>query len=154
MDRKIDRQTASQTDRRQTDKSHFNLKLTKSQIFALFVCFKIAICSNYKLSCSSEILHKHIHIYIYEQNVLFYRHLHKFQILLKDIVGVNLSLSLEVGGLDLDMLRIYIFSLYRVIIKYCVFFRKFANCSPPVLGCYWLHKKLSANGSDCTLALC
>ena len=31
--------------------------------------------------------------------------------------------------------------------------RKFATSPSPVLGCYWLYKKLPANRSDCTLAL-
>ena len=43
---------------------------------------------------------------------------------------------------------------YRVFVKYCVFSRKFATSPTPELGCYWLYKKLPANGSDCTLALC
>ena len=46
---------------------------------------------------------------------------------------------------------------YRVFIKYCVFFQEFVKVcylSPSLaLGCYWLHKKLPANGSDCTLSL-
>ena len=45
------------------------------------------------------------------------------------------------------------FMRYRVFIKYCVFSRKFATSPSPVLGCYWLYKKLPANRSDCTLAL-
>ena len=31
--------------------------------------------------------------------------------------------------------------------------RKFATSPSPILGCYWLYKKLPANRSDCTLAL-
>ena len=46
---------------------------------------------------------------------------------------------------------------YRVLIKYCVFFKEFSKVCPlpsPALGCYWLYKKLPVNRSDCTLALC
>ena len=39
--------------------------------------------------------------------------------------------------------------MYRVFIKYCVFFQEFSSA----LGCYWLYNKLPANRSDCTLAL-
>ena len=31
--------------------------------------------------------------------------------------------------------------------------RKFATSPSPILGCYWLYKKLPANRSDCTLEL-
>ena len=48
-------------------------------------------------------------------------------------------------------------SRYRVFIKYCFFpknFRMLATSPSPELGCYWLYKKLTANRSDCTIALC
>ena len=61
-----------------------------------------------------------------------------------------------VAGADIGVYKLGAFPhvyVQTVIVYFSKNSRKFATSPSPVLGCYWLYKKLPANRSDCTLAL-